>query len=151
MTDFPLSGGCHCGAVRYRMHGPPLSVQHCHCEICRKTSGSLYATGAVMPRDKVEIKGADNLTAYRTSASFERQFCRTCGCPLFGYEDGETALFYVEVATLDGGVDPGHPREMESHIYMRSRAEWEHVSDAVQQFQTDGPGEIITESQKSEG
>ena len=41
MTDFPLSGGCHCGAVRYVMHAPPLSVQHCHCEICRKTGGGL--------------------------------------------------------------------------------------------------------------
>ena len=150
MADFPVSGGCHCGAVRYTMHAPPLSVQHCHCENCRKTSGGLSVTGGVLPRDKVQIEGADNLTAYRSSVSFERQFCRTCGCQLFGYEDGEAALFYVDVATLDGGIDPGHPREMESHIYMRSRAEWENVSDAVPHFQTDGPGEIITETQKSE-
>ena len=151
MTDFPISGGCHCGAVRYTLHAPPLSVQHCHCESCRKSNGSLYATGGVVRRDEVEISGAENLTRYRTSSSFERRFCRTCGCHLFGYDDDETTLFYVEVPTLDGGVDPGHPRDMESHIYVGSKAEWEHVSDEIPQFETSGPGEILTKMQKGEG
>jgi hypothetical protein len=103
-----------------------------------------------MRRDKVVIEGAENLTGYRTSPSFEEQFCSTCGCNLFSYEDGEANLFYVELPSLDGGVDPGHPREMESHIYMGSRAEWEHVSDAIPHYEKEGPGEIITEFQKPE-
>ena len=148
--SFNLSGGCHCGAVRYTIFASPLSVQHCHCETCRKTTGSLYATGAVMRRDKVDIEGAKNLTRYRTSPSFEQQFCSTCGCNLFAYDDDEANLFYVDIPTLDGGVDPGHSRDMESHIYMGSRAEWEHVSDAIPHFEKDGPGEIITEIQKAE-
>jgi hypothetical protein len=149
-TTFKLSGGCHCGAVRYTLHAPPLSVQHCHCETCRKTSGCLYATGGVMRRDKVKIEGMENLTRYRTSSSMEQQFCRTCGCNLFAYDDNEATLFYVDLPTLDGGVDPGHPRDMESHIYMSSRAEWEHVSEVIPHYEADGPGEIITEVQKTE-
>ncbi len=145
-----LSGGCHCGAVRYTLRASPLSIMHCHCEDCRKTSGCLYQTGGVLRRDKVEIEGAENLTGYRTSPSFEQQFCRTCGCNLFAYDDDETTLFYVHVSTLDDGVDPGHPKDMESHGYMRSRAEWEHVSDAIPHFEKDVPGEIITESQRTE-
>jgi len=143
-----LPGGCHCGAVRYTMHAAPLSVLHCHCESCRKTSGSLYATGGVLRFDKVEIEGAENLTKYRTSPSFEQQFCRTCGCNLFASDDDETTVFFVHVSTLDGGVDPGHPKDMESHVYMRSKAEWEHVSDAIPHFERDGPGDIISESQR---
>ena len=152
MTEkiFHLSGGCHCGAVRYTISAPPLSVQHCHCETCRKTSGTLYRTGGVMRREEVVIEGAENLTGYRTSPSFEEHFCSICGCNLFGYDDDETNLFYVELPTLDGGVNPGHPQEMESHIYMGSRAEWEHVSDAIPQYEKEGPGEIITEFQKAE-
>ncbi len=145
-----LSGGCHCGAVRYTLLAPPLSVGHCHCEDCRKTTGSLYQSGGVMRRDMVEINGAENLTRYRTSPSFEQQFCRICGCNLFAYDDDETTLFYVDVPTLDGGVDPGHPRDREYHGYMRSRAEWEHVSDAIPHFEKDVPGEIITAIQKPE-
>lgn len=147
---FNLSGGCHCGSVRYTLHEPPLSVQHCHCETCRKSTGSLYATAGVMRIDKVEIEGAENLTKYRTSPSFEQQFCRTCGCNLFAYDDDETTLFYVDLPTLDGGVDPSHPKDMESHIYMKSKAEWEYVSDAIPHFDKEGPGEIITAIQKTE-
>jgi len=143
-----LSGGCHCGAVRYTLLASPLSVQHCHCETCRKTTGALYATAGVMRRDKVKIVGAENLTKYRTSPSFEQQFCSTCGCNLFAYEDGESTFFYVDLPTLDGGEDPGHPREMESHIYVKSKANWEHVSDAIPHYEKDGPGEIITEVQR---
>ncbi|MDH5355150.1 MAG: GFA family protein [Gammaproteobacteria bacterium] len=132
------------------MHAPPLSVQHCHCETCRKTSGSFYVTGGVVRRDMVEIEGAENLTKYRASITFEHQFCRTCGCYLFAYDDDETNLFYIAIPTLDGGVDPGHPRDMESHIYMGLRAEWEHVSDTIPHFEKNGPGEIITEIQRIE-
>ena len=140
-----LSGGCHCGAVRYTLQASPLSVQHCHCESCRKSIGALHATLAIMRRDKVEIEGAENLTKYRTSPGFEQQFCRTCGCNLFAYDDDEATLFYVDLPTLDGGLDPGHPREMESHIFMSSRATWEHVSDAIPHYEAEDPREIITE------
>ena len=139
-----LSGGCHCGAVRYTLHASPLSVQHCHCGSCRKSIGALHATLGVMRRDKVEIEGAENLTKYRTSPDFEQQFCRTCGCNLFAYFDDPT-LFLVDIPTLDDGLDPGHPKEMESHIFMSSRAKWEHVSDAIPHYEAEDPREIITE------
>ncbi len=145
-----LSGGCHCGAVRYTILEPPLSVQHCHCESCRKTTGCFYNTGGVMRQKKVNIEGLDNLTKYRTSKSFEIQFCRTCGCSLFAYEDGESEYFYLNLPTLDGGTYPGHPREVESHAHVRSKAPWEYISDEIPQFEREGPGEIITEIQKAD-
>src|SRR5262245_17884122 len=88
MTQFPLPGGCHCGAVRYQVRGPALSVQHCHCSRCRKMYGTLYASGAVIERSKVMITGEENLTTYRRSPSFADRFCKTCGCWLFSYEEG---------------------------------------------------------------
>lgn len=145
-NEIKLSGGCHCGAVRYTLRASPLAVQHCHCESCRKTTGALHATLGVMRRDKVEIEGAENLTKYRTSPGFEQQFCRTCGCKLFAYDDDETTLFYLDLPTLDDGLDPGHPREMESHIFMSSRAKWEHVSDVIPHYEAEDPREIITEA-----
>ena len=42
MTDPPieLTGGCFCGAVRYRARGYPDQAYYCHCSICQKTSGA---------------------------------------------------------------------------------------------------------------
>lgn len=145
-SEIKLSGGCHCGAVRYALQASPLAVQHCHCESCRKTTGAMHATVGVMRQDKVEIEGEENLTKYRTSPGFEQQFCRTCGCNLFAFDDDDDIYFYVDLPTLDGGQDPGHPREMESHIFMSSRATWEHVSDAVPHFEAEDPREIVNEA-----
>lgn len=33
------TGGCHCGNLRYQIDGPVDDVAHCHCTICRRTSG----------------------------------------------------------------------------------------------------------------
>jgi hypothetical protein len=150
MASFPLAGGCHCGAVRYVLHKPALSVQHCHCERCRKVYGNLFATGAVVRRDAVSITGERNLATYRSSATLASRFCKTCGCHLFGYEDSEPTLMYFAPATLDGGAHPGHPPDKESHIYLRSKAQWDRTSDDLVKYETSSPDEIITGVQKAE-
>ena len=145
VNETRLSGGCHCAAVRYTLRSSPLSVQHCHCESCRKSTGALHATVGVMQRDKVEIEGVENLTKYRTTPGFEQQFCRTCGCNLFAYDDDDTTFFLVNLPTLDGDLAPGHPIDMESHIFMSSRAKWEHVSDDIPHYEAEDPREILPE------
>ena len=150
MTKFPASGGCHCGAVRFTLRGPASSVQHCHCSMCRTISGSLFETGAVIEKAQLSIdRGADSLTTYRSSPSFRRQFCRTCGCHLFAYEDSEPVLMYFGPATLDGGAHPGHPPHKEYHIQFASRAEWDPTKDDLAKYDGLGPDEIITQIQKS--
>lgn len=148
MARFPAEGGCLCGAVRYRLLAPAISVQHCHCSICRKSSGQLSASGAVVRREDIAASGADNLSVYYTSASFSRQFCRTCGCYLFAYEDSEPELMYFAPATLDGGVHPGHPPGKEAHIYTGSKAEWDRIPEGLPQFEESSPDEIVTAIQR---
>lgn len=149
MSRFPLEGGCHCGAVRYGLHKPALSVQHCHCERCRKVYGSMFSTGAVVQRDAITITGEGNLTTYRSSPTLASRFCKTCGCHLFGYEESEQALMYFAASTLDGRAHPGHPPDKESHIYMRSKAQWDQTSDDLAKYETMSPDEIITGLQKA--
>ena len=70
MTTFPVQGGCHCNAVRYTLLAPALSVQHCHCSRCRKSSGQLSVSGAVIQRADLRIEPTDNLTSYYSSSEF---------------------------------------------------------------------------------
>lgn len=151
MADYPMSGGCACGAVRFTLLGPPQSIQHCHCETCRKVTGEFTATGGVISRRLIRIEGAANLSRYRSSPSFERQFCKTCSCELFAYEDSETDLMYFAPATIDGGKHPGHPEGSESHIYLRSKCEWEQVVDDLPKYEAASPDEIVTGVQRGEG
>ena len=43
MPGLQLSGGCQCGAVRYRVTGPLIDPSICHCRMCQKAFGSLFA------------------------------------------------------------------------------------------------------------
>ena len=151
MIDYPLIGGCCCGAVRFVLRAPPLSVQHCHCETCRKTTGTFFKSGAVVRKADVQISGNENVTGYRASPSFERCFCRICGGHVYSYEDSVTVFMYLSVAAIDGGKHPGHPPGSESHIYVGSKAEWEVIGDGHPQHLKTSPDEIVTEQQRREG
>ena len=85
MTDAPTrSGGCLCGAVRYDVSAPALSVVACHCRDCQRQAGSAFSIIAVFPRDAVHFSGTPAL--YRghgdSGGAVERNFCGACGSPL---------------------------------------------------------------------
>jgi hypothetical protein len=47
------TGGCLCGAVRYRAAGAPDWVAHCHCRSCRRHCGAAMLTFAGYTRDRI--------------------------------------------------------------------------------------------------
>lgn len=95
-----LTGGCHCGAVRYRM---PAEVAHhalCHCTDCRRCSGAPAVAWALVATDQLEITG-DTVT-YASSDHGRRHFCGACGAGLF-YTSSVVfpGMTDVQSATLD--------------------------------------------------
>lgn len=56
LPHFPISGGCACGAVRYRLKAPPLAVYACHCKRCQKYTGA-YTLSMPVRRADVELSG----------------------------------------------------------------------------------------------
>ena len=78
-----LTGGCMCGAVRYRAAGQPERVGICHCATCRKNTGAPFSAFAVYPRARVTFVSGDT-GFFCSSAEVKRHFCRECGSPVFG-------------------------------------------------------------------
>ena len=76
-----LTGGCQCGAVRYRLHQIPTEPSICHCRMCQKAFGSFFAPLAGVPLDKFEMTRG-KLSIFKSSDIVERGFCRDCGTPL---------------------------------------------------------------------
>ncbi|RTE77351.1 hypothetical protein BHE90_008170 [Fusarium euwallaceae] len=52
---FPLSGGCACGLIRYRLNLPPIIVHACYCTGCQRQTGSVLALNAVIEPSAIEM------------------------------------------------------------------------------------------------
>ena len=98
-----FTGGCQCGAVRYRFNTRPSGAHICHCRMCQKAFGAFYAPLVGGPRDRFEITRG-TLTIFMSSDQAERGFCSQCGTPLtFRYVDGE--WMSVSIGSLDDPED----------------------------------------------
>ena len=76
-----LTGGCQCGAVRYRLTAWPTGENVCHCRMCQKASGGPFMAFAGVPvADLCWTRGTPK--AFASSAVAERGFCGDCGTPL---------------------------------------------------------------------
>jgi len=75
------TGGCQCGAVRFRMNGQPKDVSVCHCRMCQKAFGAYYAPlVAVGDAEVIWTRGAPK--RFASSNFVQRGFCGDCGTPL---------------------------------------------------------------------
>jgi hypothetical protein len=128
-----LTGGCCCGRVRYRIDAPLGPGRACHCSRCRKTfSGTGSAYAEVVPGSFAWTNGADNLTHYETMPGWGLGFCRSCGSTLCGMAGDE--VHGVTLGSVDG--DPGV--EITMHIFVGSKAPWDHIGGDAPQY-AEGP------------
>ena len=80
------SGGCQCGAVRFRVEGELGAAGLCHCRMCQKAFSAPYgALVTVRPDQLAWTRGTRRL--FRSSNQVARGFCGDCGSPL-SFEPG---------------------------------------------------------------
>lgn len=81
MTSETYSGGCQCGAVRFRVYGMPTDSSVCYCRMCQKASAS-HALALVSVRgfEMEWSRGAPSW--FQSSSAARRGFCNACGTPL---------------------------------------------------------------------
>lgn len=76
-----LTGGCQCGAVRFRAGGELGRASICHCRMCQKAfAGPFGALVTVSVADLVWTRGAPS--RFQSSDQIRRGFCAACGTPL---------------------------------------------------------------------
>jgi len=117
MTDtIELSGGCQCGAVRYRADGVLDEAGVCHCRMCQKASGNFGMAFFSAP-ELTFTRGTPG--TFESSPGIHRGFCQNCGSPLFMQVEGKP--YDMTVGSLD------HPDDlppMKSQIAIESECRW---------------------------
>ena len=95
-------GGCHCGAVRFRIEVDELKAIDCNCSICTK-KGFLHLI--VPPERFTLLKGQDALTTYQFNTGVAKHlFCKTCGIHPFYRPRSHPDCYDVNLRCLDGDV-----------------------------------------------
>lgn len=77
-----LSGGCQCGAVRFRVEGGLGDASICHCRMCQKAFGGFYAPLVSVPAASMLTWTRGTPKHFRSSNHAVRGFCPDCGTPL---------------------------------------------------------------------
>jgi hypothetical protein len=131
IPDPPYTGGCLCGAVRWRLDQRPLAVNACHCMDCKKSTG---ATNVLMLLAKSEdFSSTGETQTYRKKADSGRELdihrCAKCGTRMFHRNMASQALVFITAGTLD---DPSWAIPT-SHIWVEKIAPGVAIrDDAVQ-------------------
>jgi hypothetical protein len=127
MTDIATAhtGGCLCGAVRYRIRGTLRGAIACHCEQCRRTSGH-HAAMTSVPSANLMLTSSDRLVWYKSSEAAERGFCGVCGSNLFWRPFGED-----RTAITAGTLDVPTNIKLIEHIFVADKADYYEINDEL--------------------
>ena len=136
------TGGCLCGAIRYRVTGRPEATSLCHCFSCRRSTGGPSLAWVIFAESNVEItRGA--LAIHSSSPGVERGFCARCGTSLTYRRENRPGLFDVTTASLD---DPeAFPPAKE--IWVEEKLSWMTTDPTRPQYaHFSTPGQAATQS-----
>jgi len=140
----PVTGGCLCGAIRYRISGSVLDTNFCHCRMCQKFCGAPVSVGSTYHANAVHFtKGEPKY--YRSSPFAERGFCPNCGSSL----TYRAVLPAVSPAWADwiliytGCLDNPVPNVPTWHLGVESQMPWLDIQHARKRVRCQDSPDIV--------
>jgi hypothetical protein len=120
MTNI-ISGSCCCGDVEFTLEDSFSNFFFCHCEQCRKLTGSAHASNLFTSPDNINwIKGVEKIKRYdHSERSFSKAFCENCASGLpFISKSGKSLI--VPAGSLNG--EPSI--KLDAQIFCSEQTEW---------------------------
>ncbi len=126
-----ITGGCHCGNIRYEAEGEARTHALCHCTDCRRHSGAPMVAWTMYLQSAVKVTKGE-VKIYEASAKGRRHFCSDCG----------TGLFYTNERLLPGIIDIqsatyDDPSAVpaQAHIQIADRISWMEKAHELPAFE----------------
>ena len=128
----PYTGGCRCGAIRYQCNAEAMFSAYCHCRDCQYASGGPFAVITMFPGDAVRFEGTASTFSLRgeSGGTVRRNFCPTCGTPVWSDVEGGAGWVAIKAATFD---DPSWIVPA-AEIWTDSAQSWARIPDTVTRF-----------------
>lgn len=120
------TGGCLCGAIRYRISQDPVRSGICHCRTCRKIASAASLPFSYFPAATFAVERGEP-RHYVSSPGVVRSFCGDCGSALTYRSDAEPGFLDVMTVTLD--APNAYPPA--DHLWVSEKLAWDVVADGL--------------------
>ena len=129
-----ITGGCLCGALRYRVEGEPKLQGLCHCRNCQRLGGGGHVGWLCFDEAAVTIEGPTRpyATTGGSGALATRFSCPTCHAIVYGTAEVMPGLTNVYAGSLD---DTARFKPTMA-IFTRSRPAWDDSSRGLECYET---------------
>ena len=125
------TGGCQCGAIRYRLRAEAKMLYACHCTDCQKQSASAFGLSLIMDPAAVEITRGENRLSFWDTRGDDGNLKRCAFCPECGtriYHGGNDPRARISIKA--GSIDDTSWLQPVAHIWLRSALPWIDVDPA---------------------
>ncbi len=124
-----LRATCLCGNAAYEVSGEIHSPRYCHCQNCRKFSGTAFAAWGIVQADVFKLTSSEADIQKYDSGGGLRAFCNTCGSPLWFEPAENSTILGVPLGAFDEGDVPAPAM----HVWTQSKAPWTSIDDELPQ------------------
>ncbi len=129
-------GSCLCGKVTIEVK-QITDIIHCHCSLCRKSSGTAYATnGFVKTSDFVINSGQEEIREFELRPGKRRHFCGICASPVYSSNESAPDRIRLRLGILDSDIK----ETVISHNFVSSKANWDCFETSLPQYNSHEPG-----------
>jgi len=138
------TGSCLCGNIKYEIQGELSDFGHCHCQSCRKASGTAFGANAGVDRASFRLlSGADSLREYESSPGKVRAFCSRCGSPIYACLAKSPDVLRVRLGSLDTPL----ASRARAHTFVSDKADWEDIEafSSLPQFPEWAPRDVLVQ------
>lgn len=128
------TGKCLCGEITYTATGSPIVVAQCHCEECRRLSGTGHTVGAMFAAEAVAVSGQLSEFSYSSDkkSNVTKAFCANCGSPIYGKNTRLPDHLTLSLGTMDDASE----LDVEVVIFERDRPHWDRLGEDAVSFAT---------------
>lgn len=140
----PVTGGCLCGEIRYRVTESALDTCYCHCRMCQKWSGGPVTVGSTYRIYALQFtKGEPKY--YKSSPFAERGFCANCGSSLTyrplapPVTPGWADWIIVYATSLDNPM----PNAPTWHLGVESQLPWFEVQSSLKRIRCQDSPDLV--------
>lgn len=117
-------GSCLCGAIQVEISGAISDIIHCHCSLCRKNSGTAYATNGFINSSEFKLIDAENkIGFFEFKPGKKRHFCTVCASPIYSSNADNPSKLRIRLGLLDSDISE---RPL-SHNFVASKANWDEL------------------------